>query len=218
VLNLPKYRLKLIVSLGYLFSGALVILMLRLAIPTSKTLFHLTWNLFLAYIPLAFSTLVLFWRRVEDQKSLKLVLLVLWLCFFPNAPYIWTDYLHVIHGDTTYFLLDLITWLYFAILGFAVAAISLNDVSSVLMKYFNKHIVTLLIFIVCLLTSIGIYLGRGLRFNTWDIFRRPNEILIQSLDSIQDFHSDFITWIVSCSIGIALFLTYSVMQIKERAR
>lgn len=217
MLNLSKSRLKLILSLSYLFSGALIILMLRTAIPSSKTLFHLAWNLVLAYIPFAISTLILYWKKVDESKGIKLILLFLWLCFFPNAPYILTDYLHIFYGDKTYFLIDFITWFYFALLGFAVAVISLNDISSVLMKHFNKHIVTLIVFIVCLLTSIGIYLGRDLRFNSWDVIRKPDEILIQSWGSIQDFHSDFITWIVSCSIGVALFLTYSVIQIKERA-
>src|SRR5256712_12926682 len=56
---------------------------------------YLIWNLFLAWIPLALAVFV--YDRWENRRRGMLLVALggLWLLFFPNAPYIATDFVHL---------------------------------------------------------------------------------------------------------------------------
>ena len=60
----------------------------------------LDWNLFLAWIPLALALAALASSR-HGRGFLTFVLGILWLLFFPNAPYMLTDFIHLRQSPTT---------------------------------------------------------------------------------------------------------------------
>ncbi len=210
LLDILYERRKLFSVYFMLCSAAFLIIIFRQLLPTDKRFMFLLWNLFLALVPLVISSVLVHVQRQKDSKLVLLIIGAAWLVFFPNAPYIMTDYIHVFDGDRTYIILDLLTWAYFAIIAFVAALISLNDISHVLNRYFDIRMVTILILLVCLLTSFGIYLGRDLRFNSWDVITKPHQLLYSSINTIRTSEILYFNWVAGSSISIILFCSHLV--------
>jgi uncharacterized membrane protein len=92
--------------------------------------FHLVWNLFLAWLPMLTALLAynLGRRRRRGWPGNMLVVgicLLLWLLFFPNAPYILTDLLHLRPLDTIPVWYDLLLLIAFAWTGASLGLVSL---------------------------------------------------------------------------------------------
>lgn len=193
----------------FLLSGVgLVLVLFRQFIPTDKPMMFLLWNLFLALLPLAFSTLILRAQRENSPRYMHLTLSFLWLVFFPNAPYMLTDYIHLTYGDQHYFWLDFLTLTYFAFFAFVTAVISLKDLEKYLTGYMSIELTRLVILLICILSGIGIYLGRDLRFNSWDVLVKPRELIHVSLSRMSDPLQDIYTWTAATLISFLLFGLY----------
>jgi uncharacterized membrane protein len=96
-------------------------------------------NLFLAWLPLVFAMGVYHLHRQGERRSLRLgALALLWLLFFPNAPYIFTDLVHVWTWFGYAFWLDLTLVLLVALTGFLVGFLSLYLMQSVVMERFGR--------------------------------------------------------------------------------
>ena len=94
-------------GLGSLFCVALVVV--RNVHTDNVNFRYLIWNLFLAWIPFALAVFVYDrWRRRGPGLAL-FVLGGLWLLFFPNAPYIATDFVHLNHDPLSPFWYDAVT-------------------------------------------------------------------------------------------------------------
>ena len=59
------------------------------------TYYFLIWNLTLAGIPLAIAYLMNAWLKEYRRILLFYAMGALWLAFYPNAPYIITDFIHL---------------------------------------------------------------------------------------------------------------------------
>jgi uncharacterized membrane protein len=136
----------------------------------------LFWNLFLAWVPLIAATLAFVFAQ-RGVGPLVVVLILVWLLFFPNAPYLLTDFIHL-HGNTPSPL-----W-YDALMlsGFAWTAVMLGFVSLYLIHAIIRQRVGAAVgwvAVVCVLglSSFGVYLGRFARFNSWDVVTRPHLVL-----------------------------------------
>src|SRR5512142_547435 len=81
--------------------GCLALYGLRFAISGRMTYRYLVWNIVLACAPFAIAALgVQFLARRSPGRSRALAAIpvaALWLAFYPNAPYIFTDFLYVIN-------------------------------------------------------------------------------------------------------------------------
>jgi uncharacterized membrane protein len=95
--------------------------------------------------------------------------LIIWLIFFPNAPYMLTDYRHLQGSYGLTFVIDFITILYFALIAFCMAVISLNDIRQILSVYMHRSLLIFVIIVICLLCGFGVFIGRDMRFNSWDL-------------------------------------------------
>ncbi|WP_029986079.1 DUF1361 domain-containing protein, partial [Pedobacter jeongneungensis] len=143
----------------------------RSLITDTKVFLFLNWNLFLAIIPWAISSLMLIYNL---NKKLPLVLLIIsWILFFPNSPYILTDLFHLRLNGTAPIWFDLVLILSFAWTGLMYGLISLTDIDRQLSIYLNQKWVNAIIISFLFLASFGIYLGRYLRWNSWDIIQNP---------------------------------------------
>ena len=85
-----KWTTLLLLILVSLFSLALITA--RVLYSQQINYIFLLWNLFLAWLPLLFALLALRWQK---RPFLALAAAFLWLLFFPNAPYLVTDLIHL---------------------------------------------------------------------------------------------------------------------------
>ncbi|MBS1637631.1 MAG: DUF1361 domain-containing protein [Bacteroidetes bacterium] len=147
-----------------LFSASL--LLYRIIRSDSLSYIFLAWNLFLAFIPFWISDYL---KRQEKQGFKYLPLLGIWLLFLPNSPYILTDLFHFRARPFIPLWFDLILVASFVIIGFAVFYRSVMDMREVFKKYIPAAYMRYVMPLVFWLVAFGLYLGRYLRFNSWDI-------------------------------------------------
>jgi uncharacterized membrane protein len=132
---------------------------------------YLVWNLALAWIPLLLELMLLaaYGRR---RSALELVAIgAAWLLFLPNAPYLLTDFIHLGRAHRLY---DTILIGSFAATGLALGFASLLLVQLVVTRAAGALFGWTVALGALFFASIGVYLGRFLRFNSWDAFQRPH--------------------------------------------
>ena len=135
----------------------------------------LIWNLFLAYIPLVLSARVEVCIKKNNRWTM-LVLTFAWLLFIPNSFYIITDLFHLDmnHGVPLWY--DLALLLSFAWNGLLFGIVSVRQMENAIDRYFNRRLHLLFILPVMFLNAFGIYVGRFLRFNSWDVLASPLQL------------------------------------------
>ena len=139
----------------------------------TRIFLFLNWNLFLAFVPWALSSIAILKPKLQDSKITMMVLLFAWLLFFPNAPYILTDLFHLRARSSMPVWFDLILILSFAWTGLLFGFLSLWDIERILKKSINHIWIPLISASLLFVGSFGIYVGRYLRWNSWDIIREP---------------------------------------------
>jgi uncharacterized membrane protein len=142
----------------------------------TKHFLFLNWNLFLAFVPWILTSLVILNPKIQQSKFTLFILLGTWVLFFPNAPYILTDLFHLSYNSSMPIWFDLVLILSYAWVGLLYGFFSLRDIEDLLQKKIKKSIVRLLIIILLFLGSFGIYLGRFLRWNSWNLVNKPNQL------------------------------------------
>ena len=159
-------------------SGAAIVLDVgRGDILRDTGLAYLIWNLFLAWIPYIISTLYI----KKDTPRMRFVpLFLLWLLFFPNAPYMVTDIIHVTSHLKHAIWYDALIFFSFAWTALLLGTVSLAQIGAYLRIHFHRATAELAMLCICVLASFGIYLGRFERWNSWDIFTHPSELLHHS--------------------------------------
>ncbi|RPD41983.1 DUF1361 domain-containing protein [Chitinophaga barathri] len=146
----------------------------RMLYTQSLTYVFLAWNTFLALIPLMMS------RRLKPGEKLhwrNILKLAGWLLFFPNAPYLLTDLFHFHSAPPVPVWYDLFLLSTAAWNGLWLGMISLMRVEQFLAGCLTSRPVYLCLGAASLLCGYGIYIGRFLRFNSWDVFTAPYALL-----------------------------------------
>ena len=134
----------------------------------------LIWNLVLAWLPLIFALLASDSFQNRASRNWRFYCLAgAWLLFFPNAPYIFTDVIHLTASFYAHFWVDMVLVLLCAFTGFVLGFVSLYLMQTVVTRMFGRAASWGFIAVVAALCGVGIYLGRFLRFNSWDIFFKP---------------------------------------------
>ena len=139
---------------------------------------YLIWNLSLAWLPLIFALLACEeFERTPRRDWRFWAFAGSWLLFFPNAPYIFTDIVHVWHRiffDTPPHLwADLILIFSTALTGLVLGFLSLYLMQQVVTRMYGRLVSWGFIAVVAVLGGFGIWLGRFSRFNSWDVLLRP---------------------------------------------
>lgn len=151
------------ITLGFILNNGLVI--------------FLGWNMILATIPL----LLTHFYPYQKSKFLRLGIAFLYILFFPNSIYIMTDFIHF--QEYTYFLdypniyaYLIEDWIIFvhvvigALISSKIGMRSLDILSNELTNI-RPHVKNLLIHTLFLLSSIAIFIGRFIRFNSWQFYK-----------------------------------------------
>ncbi len=132
------------------------------------------WNLFLAWVPLGFAIVLHARRELKMRFSWPdLGSGILWLLFFPNAPYIVTDLVHLQPRPGVPYWYDIIGIMAFVMTGLFLGYLSLYLVQEVVSDYLGRLGGWLFALVMLALSSFGIYLGRFLRWNSWDALLTP---------------------------------------------
>ena len=145
------------------------------------------WNLFLSALPLVFAFLAQRSASKENSGAYVMVFSFLWFIFFPNAPYMITDFIHVSNQSSFYLVntaagtvsynMSIGPWLSMihvatgVLCGVILGLFSLYMMHNLLLKRRGKIFSSLAIGGTCLLSGFAIYIGRFLRLNSWDILR-----------------------------------------------
>jgi uncharacterized membrane protein len=178
----------LIISL--LFIGSLISVVLakaRMIYSGSNEYSSLIWNLFLAWIPLLLSALVYLvsWTK-KWLWVVSITCAMVWLLFFPNAPYILTDFNHLSTSSSNAPIwFDVIMLIWFAWTGLLLGVVSLHLMHGIVTRIMGKTAGWIFTLLVIFLGSIGISLGRFLRWNSWDVLQEPLPILHDIWDWIR---------------------------------
>jgi uncharacterized membrane protein len=159
-------------------SGVCVSLVVARIIWTGR--FHyafLGWNLFLAWLPLVFALLANDEYRSAPRRTWRFYgLTIAWLLFLPNATYIFTDLIHLMSRYFSHFWVDLVLILSCAVTGLVLSFLSLYLMQCIVARMFGWLTSWLFISVTAGLSGFGIYLGRFLRFNSWDVLFQPVEL------------------------------------------
>ena len=155
----------------------------RIAYSDSVRYINLVWNLFLAWIPfvLAYLAHAFSWKKWLLYFVLPITTF-LWLIFFPNAPYILTDLQHLVKESSSAPLwYDVIILIWFSWTGLLLGLISLYLMHDIVQRMLGRWPGWVFVLLVSGLSSFGVYLGRFVRFNSWDLLNGPKEIVVTIL-------------------------------------
>ncbi len=178
-------REKFIKSLGIFAGSGVLMFVARVFIFGDLDLWYLNWNLLLAAVPLLSSwTLVGRLKRSRWSDTPNLILTLLWLGFLPNSFYIITDFIHLLEIDQRTLLFDIVMIMFFTIAGLMMGYASVLAIHRQLRQRQPQKQANLAIGFVFVLCSFAIYLGRYMRWNTWDILVNPAGLLFDVSDSI----------------------------------
>jgi uncharacterized membrane protein len=173
---------------------------------------YLPWNLFLAWVPLGFALLA---RGLASSTPRRTWLLMLagagWLLFFPNAPYILTDLMHLARvrpGSAAPLWYDLLLHLTVAMTGLFVGFASLALMQGLVTRTCGKLAGWAFAVVSLALSGFGIYLGRFLRWNSWDVLRAPVLLFTDIVDRLIHPLSNPRAYGFSVVCFVFLLLTY----------
>ena len=161
----------------------------RVAYTDSSRHTGLIWNLFLAWIPfiLAYIAHTVSWKRIWLYLAIP-VIAFLWLIFFPNAPYLLTDLQDLARaggvGAPLWYDVLIVVWCSWT--GTLLGVISLYLMQDIISRTFGRSIGWVFVFIISGLSSFGVYIGRFVRLNSWDILQNPAETAVEILGLVID--------------------------------
>lgn len=167
----------------------------------------LLWNLFLAWIPYKISLYLSLEKNI--QKWQAGFLLAGWLLFFPNALYIVTDLIHLNGRSKVPIWYDAVLLFTSAIAGLLMAFASLYKVELFFVKQISRSATNKLIVLCLFVGSFGVYLGRFLRWNSWDIITNPldlgKEIAVRFFFPVEYYHTWAITLLFTSFFSLLYF-------------
>ena len=182
------------------------LLSIRLKITHSFFYLFLVWNLFLAMIPFCIS---MYAKSVNHLKRGSLYfLLLVWLLFLPNAPYLLTDFIHLRLSAPEWIAFDSLMITTFAITGITFYVLSIKEMEAVLVKNFSEKLVLKFLAILPFIVSFGMYLGRVLRWNSWDILHDPRSIFTDVFAIIINPFINIDAWLFTILVGLFLKLCF----------
>ncbi len=196
---------------------SIFLLILRVLVTGKPIFLFLVWNLFLAWVPYALSAWLLPAYPWKRSRFLFFVLFLLWLIFLPNSFYILTDLFHLRMRDESSLWFDLTMIYSFAWNGLLLGMVSLRQMEKMVVGQFNCS-PYLFLFPVMWLSALGIYIGRFMRFNSWDLFTNPFDLLANLEWLLIHPVRNFSTWgTIFCFAALMTFMYLSIVRLAGKA-
>jgi uncharacterized membrane protein len=187
----------------------------------------LIWWVALSLIALIMS-IFLFKREKSRRTTLWWLSLIAFIAFLPNAPYVLTDIVHLIRATSSG---GLQVWVVAVVLipvhaiaillSFEAYTLSLINQAYYLKKKGNERFILPTELLIHALSAIGIYLGRFVRLNSWDLATDPTSVLATTLNTLTTKRPAavvFVTFVIltvlywimkQITLGIKLRIHYS---------
>ena len=172
----------------------------------------LIWNLFLAALPFTFAKITARNAKPKNLGLKAMLFLGLWLLFLPNSFYIVTDLIHLKRSQSHLIYFDLLMIASFAITGLMYGYYAMQVIRTTLAPFFNKFYLSMGTLAVYLLCGFGIYLGRVLRWNSWDIITQPSQLFSDIGQMVLHPKAHLQPWAITVGFGVFLFTLHMVMQ------
>jgi len=172
---------------------------------------YLNWNLLLAWIPLL---LVLWLERILSHKVWSawpaLAVTFLYLSFLPNAFYVTTDVIHLQEVPRVDLIYDVVTFTLFSFTAFIIGLLSVYLLHIQLLKRVSVRLAWVFVLSALFLTSFAIYVGRDLRWNTWDVLLNPASIIFEVSDGFAHPSAHPELFSITFGFFVLIAVTYSV--------
>ncbi|WP_296314173.1 DUF1361 domain-containing protein [Winogradskyella sp. UBA3174] len=204
-----KFKTLTLITVALAFS--VIVLMVRMKLNKSFFFLFLVWNVFLAIIPYS---ITMYLSTKPNLSKFKLGLwFIAWLAFLPNAPYIITDLIHIRLGNDSFLWLDVLVVLSFALSGLLLFYLSIIDMQHLISKSFKRISIGTVTTIILFLCGFGVYLGRFLRYNSWEIVSGPQHLISDIISIIISPFQNLEAWLFT--LGFGLFLVVGFWMFKN---
>jgi len=223
--RLPS-NLSLVIVLS--FASLILLVLLRFLVAGRFSQGFLVWNLILAAVPVGCAQAGrVMAQRHEGTRAAALWTVgafVAWLAFYPNAPYIFTDFIHVIRksnlgepaaswlSELDLLWFDVIMNAAFAFVGHFLGLVSMYSMHGLLRRQFGRVAGWALLAPAILLSGFGIHLGRFSRFNSWDLIFHPFQAMAAAFGTL----SDPAALLFSLAFSFFIALTYLIFYLVKR--
>lgn len=198
-----------IVRLMALAALPLMLTVVRVAYTCSITHAHTIWNLFLAWIPLGLAGLAT--RSRPTPVLARLACGLGWLLFLPNAPYLITDLVHLHRGGEIPLLYDVVLLFSAATCGLAVGLVSLRWMQVAVSARLGVWLGRTMSVTALGATGFGMYVGRYLRWNSWDVLLRPTSLARDLWLHVAHPVQHWQAWALALLFATLLLLAYGLL-------
>jgi len=199
-----------------LAASALCVVLLEIRVHETGSSYYrfLIWNLTLAWVPFVLAVAA-YARARQRVDVLVWVLLVPWLLFFPNAPYLLTDFIHLDEGPAPLWY-DALMLSAFAWTGLMLGFGSLYLVQTILRRAVGDSIAWAGVLGALALASLGVFIGRFIRFNSWDALLHPvrvAEVIREQLGSVPLRTAEGLV-ALTAFLGVGYLVVYSFADLR----
>lgn len=201
--------MKRLLTFTVLLAWCAALLALRTWYAGSGTFLFLLWNLFLAAIPLAAAEVFDRARWAATRWSA----LAVWLLFLPNAPYIVTDFIHLRARPPVPLWFDVLLLLSCAGTGLLLGYGSVMLVQRAIARRSGVRVGWSVAVLSLILSAFGIYLGRFVRFNSWQVVTDPLPLFADIANRLMNPMQHPRTFAVTILYGVALMLGYVALHV-----
>jgi uncharacterized membrane protein len=220
--SIRRFSRSSLITLASLALASIVCIVLiaaRVVYTKSPAHIFLVWNLALAWIPFVYAFVA---YRLYRSRFHNLLLLagcaMVWLLFLPNAPYILTDLVHLRVENNPIFWYDLLMLLWFSWTGFLLGMASLCLMQQLVADSLGRAAGWLFAIASLSLSSFGIYLGRFLRWNSWDVVSNPIPLFLDIYDRFRHPLAHFRTHLFSLLLALFLICVYVTLSALTQMR
>jgi len=195
---------------------------------------YLVQNIALAFVPYLIAAVAALILPRMKSGAFKTILLIvsalLWMAFYPNAPYIFTDFIHIVNkvylkvAPALWPNLDALIWYdlimtaAFAFVGHFIGLVSMWLVQNIMSSVWGKHITRWFLAFASVLAGFGVYLGRFSRLNSWDIVMDPKHVLGEVMEAATEPGCFFFTLVFALFILLSYAALSSFKKISPPAR
>ena len=201
-----------LVALGLMVFWNFILVAYRVNLTGRRIFIFFLWNLFLAIIPYL-STEAAGSFKTRNKRFPALIFVLLAILFLPNAPYIITDLFHLRQRADMPLWFDTMLIFSVALSGLALFFLALFGIKNVLEWLWGYIVAEISVVFIVFLCSFGIYLGRYLRFNSWDVLSNPNDLFDEIGNQL--INSSIYTRVVGVTLlyGTFLLVGYWVIRL-----
>jgi uncharacterized membrane protein len=202
-----------VVVLGLFSLYSIALEVARIVYTGDRTYDFLIWNLFLAWIPFVIAWVLTSAFRRRGRRLGLAVLGLAWLLFFPNAPYIVTDFIHLRGPANAPLWYDVVLIASFAFTGLLLGFLSLNSVQELTAERVGTALGWVVAAVALVLAAFGIFIGRFEARNSWDVIVQPAALARQTWHHLTNPAAYPRTLGVTASYAVFLLLAYVALRV-----